>query len=154
MGFQRNTQKPQENQHFLWFGAAREHASESFFNVFRCWAPCGRHLGALWRLWGALCRLWGPLWRLWVATWRPKARPGTPSTLVASAGEVRVTRFWSPRALGKQLNFEGQGPNALCHEQGRMLRAIGQMPYAMGRIPYAMSPGPWPMAHFRKQRAK
>ena len=82
----------------------------SFLVIFRCWAPCGRRLGALWRLWGALCRLWGPLWRLWVATWRPKARPGTPSRLYPGASGGRVTRFWSPRALGKQPNFDGKGP--------------------------------------------
>ena len=27
-----------------------------------------------------------------------------------SAAEVRVTRFWSPMALGKQPNFDGKGP--------------------------------------------
>ena len=26
------------------------------------------------------------------------------------ATEVRVTRFWSPMALGKQPNFDGKGP--------------------------------------------
>ena len=35
-----------------------------FFGIFRFWAPCGRRLGALWRLWAALCRLWNTLWRL------------------------------------------------------------------------------------------
>ena len=41
MAFQRNTQKLQENPHVSFFGAARGHASESFFRDF--WV-----LGALW----------------------------------------------------------------------------------------------------------
>ena len=73
-----------------------------FLVILRCWAPCGRCLGALWRLWGALCRLWGPLWRLWVATWRPTARPGTPQALRSGASSGRLTRFWGPKALCRQ----------------------------------------------------
>ena len=92
--------------------------------IFRCWAPCGRRLGALWRLWGALCRLWGPLWRLWVATWRPKARSGTLETLLSHASSVRVTRFWSLKALCRQPKVDGRGPNA------------------MGHGPWATAPGP------------
>ena len=87
----------------------------TFFVIFHYLAPCGRHLGALWRLWGALCRLWGPLWRLWVATWRPKARSGTPERLLSHASSVRVTRFWTPKALCRQPKVDGQGPNAIGH---------------------------------------
>ena len=87
----------------------------AFLMIFRCWAPCGRRLGARWRLWGALCRLWGPLWRLWVATCRPKARPGTPSTSLSHAGGGRLTRFWGPKALCREPKVDGQGPNAIGH---------------------------------------
>ena len=41
VGFQRNIQKPKENNHISWFCAARGHASESFFREFSL-------LGALW----------------------------------------------------------------------------------------------------------
>ena len=88
----------------------------AFFGNFRCWAPCGRHLGALGRLWDALCQLWGPLWRLWVATWRPTARPGTPARPRAGASSLRVTRFWTPKAVCRQPKVDGQGPNAIGHE--------------------------------------
>ena len=87
----------------------------AFFVSFRCWAPCGRRLGALWRLWGALCRLWGSFWRLWVATWRPKAPPGTPCTPRAGAIAGRVTRFWGPNTLLREPKVDGPGPNAIGH---------------------------------------
>ena len=86
-----------------------------FFVISRCWAPCGRHLCALWRLQDALCRLWGPLWRLWVATWRPTARPGTPCTPLPHAGSHPGTRFWGPKALFREPKVDGQGPNAIGH---------------------------------------
>ena len=51
MGFQRNTQKPKENFAFSWFGAAREHASETFFGDFSLlgalWSTSGRALATL-----------------------------------------------------------------------------------------------------------
>ena len=87
----------------------------AFLMIFRCWAPCGRRLGALWRLWGALCRLWGPLWRLWVATWRPKARSWTPDTSRGSATGGRVTRFWGPKALFREPEVDGRRPKAIGH---------------------------------------
>ena len=53
MGFQRNTQKPKENLAFSWFGAAREHASETFFRDFSLlgalWSTSGRALATLGR---------------------------------------------------------------------------------------------------------
>ena len=58
MGFQRNTQKPEENLHLSWFGAAREHASENFFRDFlllgALWSTSGRALAALGRSVSAL----------------------------------------------------------------------------------------------------
>ena len=58
MGFQRNTQKPKENNAFSWFGAAREHASESFFDDFSLldalWSTSGRALATLGRSVSAL----------------------------------------------------------------------------------------------------
>ena len=87
----------------------------AFLVIFRCWAPCGRRLGALRRLWGAVCRLWDSLWRLCVAPWRPTARSWTPSTSRGSAAGVRVTRFWGPKALCREPKVDGQGPNAIGH---------------------------------------
>ena len=53
MGFQRNTQKPEENRHISWFCAARGHASESFFREFSVlgalWMTSGRPLATLGR---------------------------------------------------------------------------------------------------------
>ena len=86
-----------------------------FLVIFRCWAPCGRRLGALWRLLRSLCRLWGSLWRLWVATWRPKGRSETPRALRPGAAATRVTRFWGPKALFREPKVDGQGPNAIGH---------------------------------------
>ena len=58
MGFQRNTQKPKENLAFSWFGAAREHASETFFGDFSLlgalWSTSGRALATLGRSVSAL----------------------------------------------------------------------------------------------------
>ena len=58
MGFQRNIQKPKENLAFSWFGAAREHASESFFGDFSLlgalWSTSGRALATLGRSVSAL----------------------------------------------------------------------------------------------------
>ena len=58
MGFQRNTQKPKEKHAFSWFGAAREHASESFFGDFSLlgalWSTSGRALATLGRSVSAL----------------------------------------------------------------------------------------------------
>ena len=58
MGFQRNTQKPKEKHGFSWFGAAREHASESFFGDFSLlgalWSTSGRALATLGRSVSAL----------------------------------------------------------------------------------------------------
>ena len=106
----------------------------AFFVIVRFWAPCGRRLGALWRLWGALCRLWGPLWRLWVATWRPKARPGTPCTLRSRATAGRVTRFWGPKALFREPKVDGQGPNAIGHGlSAKYTKTIGKLCFFMVR---------------------
>ena len=53
MGFQRNTQKPEENHYISWFCAARGHASESFFREFSVlgalWVTSGRPLATLGR---------------------------------------------------------------------------------------------------------
>ena len=53
MGFQRNTQKPEENLYISWFCAARGHASESFFHEFSVlgalWVTSGRPLATLGR---------------------------------------------------------------------------------------------------------
>ena len=100
-----------------------------FFVIFRCWAPCDRRLGAFWRLWGALCWLWGPLWRLWVATWHPTARPGTPCTPRAGASSLRVTRFWTPKALCRQPRVDGQGPNAIGHALSAKYTKTKGQPY-------------------------
>ena len=60
MRFQRNTKKLKENHSFSWFGAAREHASETFFGELSL-------LGALWSTsgrfgdFGALCVGFGVL---------------------------------------------------------------------------------------------
>ena len=58
IGFQRNTQNPEENNAFSWFGAAREHASESFFRDFSMlgalWSTSGRALATLGRSVSAL----------------------------------------------------------------------------------------------------
>ena len=58
MDFQRNTQKPKENLAFSWFGAAREHASETFFGDFSLlgalWSTSGRALATLGRSVSAL----------------------------------------------------------------------------------------------------
>ena len=58
MGFQRNTQKLQENHAFSWFGAAREHASKTFFGDFSLlgalWSTSGRALATLGRSVSAL----------------------------------------------------------------------------------------------------
>ena len=58
MGFQRNIQKPKENLAFSWFGAAREHASETFFGDFSLlgalWSTSGRALATLGRSVSAL----------------------------------------------------------------------------------------------------
>ena len=58
MGFQQNTQKPKEKHAFSWFGAAREHASESFFDDFSLlgalWSTSGRALATLGRSVSAL----------------------------------------------------------------------------------------------------
>ena len=57
MGFQRNTQNQRKT--FIFHGSALPGSMlrRAFFVIFRFWAPCGRRLGALWRLWGALCQL-------------------------------------------------------------------------------------------------
>ena len=53
MGFQRNTQEPEENHYISWFCAARGHASESFFREFSVlgalWVTSGRPLATLGR---------------------------------------------------------------------------------------------------------
>ena len=58
MGFQRNTQKPKEKLFFSWFGAAREHTSETFFGDFSLlgalWSTSGRALATLGRSVSAL----------------------------------------------------------------------------------------------------
>ena len=53
-----HTQQPKENLHFSWFGAARGHASESFFRNFSLlgalWSTSGRALATLGRSVSAL----------------------------------------------------------------------------------------------------
>ena len=65
MGFQRNTQKPKENNAFSWFGAAREHASENFFGdvslLGALWSTSGRALATLGRSVSALGSSVAPL---------------------------------------------------------------------------------------------
>ena len=95
MGFQRNTQKPKENLHFSWFGAARGHASESFFRDFSplgaLWSTSGRALVTLRRsvsaLGSSLAALGGHLAPKGLAQ-GPKAHKYTERSGAAGRGEA------------------------------------------------------------------
>ena len=70
------------------------------------WSTSGRALAPLRRFGLA----WGPLWRFWVATWRPKAQ-----SLRVRAKSLPVTPFWTPKALCREPEVDGHGPNAIGH---------------------------------------
>ena len=117
MGFQRNTQKPKENLAFSWFGAAQEHASESFFRDFSVlgalWSTSGRTLATLGRsvsaLGSSLAALGGHL--------APTGSTRDPLDAVAGRGVGEGNSVLEPYGIRQTAKFRWQ-------------RAI--MPYAMG----------------------
>ena len=124
MGFQRNTRKLKENLAFSLFGAARGHASESFFGDFSLlgalWSMSGRALATLGRSVSALGFSLAP----WMTTFGdfgvlfggfpPDAQSDNYPALAGAAG-WRLTRFWSPMTIGNQPKVDGEGQNAVCH---------------------------------------
>ena len=125
MVFQRNTQKPKENLAFSWFGAAREHASETFFHnlslLGALWSTSGRALATLGRsvsaLGSSLAALGGHL--------APKGSTRDPFQPVTGRGVGESNSVLEPYGIRQTAKF--RGPRAI-------------MPYAMGQGPHTMSP--------------
>ena len=123
MGLQRNIQKPKENLAFSWFGAARGHASESFFGDFSLlgvlWSTCGRALATLGRSVSALefslAALGDHL--------APNGSTRDPSGVAIGCDRGESNSVLEPYGIRQTAKFRWQraimpyaiSPNAICH---------------------------------------
>ena len=111
--FRRNTRKPEEKIVFSWFGAAREHASESFFGDFSLlgalWSTSGRALATLGRsvsaLGSSLAALGGHL--------APNGSTRDPSGVATGCGLAAGSSILDPQ--NSMPTAESRRPRAKCH---------------------------------------